>query len=159
MRKLILLLLVCSLCLALAACGSGDATPVSHTFDDLTIQIPQNFIDLSDGDFAQGLDFVFGLDPIAVNGLREEKAVFEAYGLTLDLEAYGNLLRASNNVTDTLAKKDGIWTFTYEANGYTYVVTLWENQDAFWTVQAYCPSKNYGSVKDKMWELLSSVTV
>ena len=114
---------------------------------------------LSDEDFAKGLDFVFGLDPIAVNGLREDKSVFEAYGLALDLETYGNLLRSSNNVTDELAQKDGIWTFTYEASGYTYVVTLWETQDAFWTVQAYCPSEDYNSVKDKMWELLSSVTV
>jgi len=156
MRKLILLLLAFSLCLA--ACGAEETT-VPHTFDDLTLQIPQDFIDLSDEDFAKGLDFVFGLDPIAVNGLREEKATFEAYGLVLDLQTYGNLLRASNNVTDDLAQKDGIWTFTYEASGYTYVVTLWETQEAFWTVQAYCPSKNYGSVKDKMWELLSSVTV
>ena len=156
MRKLILLLLVLSLCLA--ACGA-EADMATYSFHDLTIQIPQDFIDLSDEDFAQGLDFFFGLDPIAVNGLREEKAVFEAYGLTLDLEAYGNLLRASNNVTDTLAQKEGILSFTYEANGYTYVVTLWETQDAFWTVQAYCPTADYSKVKNTMWDILSSVTV
>ena len=156
MRKLILLLLVCVLCLT--ACGAKETT-APHAYEDLTIRIPTDYIDLSDEDFAEGLDFVFGLDPIAVNGLREEKALFEAYGLSLDLETYGDLIRSSNNVSGDLIQKDGIWTFTYEANDYTYVVTLWETEAAFLTVQAYCPSEDYSRAKDKMWEILMSVTV
>ena len=156
MRKLTLLLLVCALCLA--ACGPEPAAP-SYAFDDLSIQIPEDYINLSDEEFASGLDFVFGLDPIAINGLREEKATFEAYGLSLDLESYGNFVILANNLSATLEQKDGIHTFSYESDGFTYVTTIWETEDAFWTVQAYCPSENYAKAKKDMWNILSSVTV
>ena len=156
MKKLILLLLLLSLCLS--GCGHESAAP-SYAVDDLSIQIPEDYINLSDEEFAEGLSFIFGHDPIAVNGLREEKAVFAAYGLELDLQTYGNLLAKSNNVSSELTQKDGIWTFTYESGDYTYVVTLWETEEAFWTVQAYCPTADYSKVKGAMWDILSSVTV
>ena len=156
MRKLILLLLVCVLCLT--ACGAEETT-VPHAYEDLTIRIPTDYIDLSDEDFAEGLDFVFGLDPIAINGLREEKATLEAYGLEVDLQRYAKLLIAANNQSCQPTQTDGIWNFTYEANDMTYVVTLWETEDAFWTVQAYCPTKDYPKVKKDIWNILSSVTV
>lgn len=159
MKRTLTLLLVLVLCIGvLSGCGTQEAA-VSHTYEDLTISLPADFIDLSDEDFAEGLDFVYGLDPIAVNGLREKKATFEAYGLELDLESYGKFVIKANNISGTLEQKDGIWTFTYESGDYTYVVTLWETEKAYWTVQAYCPTENYSKVKKDMWEILSSVTV
>jgi len=156
MKKFFLLLIVLSLCLA--ACGT-ETGPVSHTHKDLTIQIPQDFIDLSGEEFAADLDFVYGLDPIAVNGLREEKATFQAYGVELDLESYGKFILMANNVSSQLQQKDGILTFTYESGEYTYVVTLYETEEAFWTVQAYCPTGDFPKVQKEMWKILSSVTV
>lgn len=156
MRKLLVLLLVFSLCLT--GCSSKTET-AAHTYEDLTIQIPTDYIELTGEEFADSLDFIFGKDPIAINGLREEKATFAAYGLELDLQRYGELIRLSNNVSGDLTQRDGIWTFSYESGGFTYVVTLWETETAFWTVQAYCPNENYGSVKDDMWEILRSITV
>ena len=156
MKKFLLLLVVLALCLA--ACGA-DAQPVSHTYEDLTIQIPEDFIDLSGEEFAADLAFVFGLDPIAVNGLRENKSTFEAYGLNLDLESYGKFILKSNNVSSQLQQKDGILTFTYASGEFTYVVTLHETEEAFWTVQAYCPTEDYAKVKKDIWTILSSVTV
>ena len=156
MKKLVLLLVVLSLCLA--ACGTDVAT-VSHTYEDLTIEIPETYIDLSDEDFAEGLDFVFGLDPIAVNGLREPKATFEAYGLEMDIERYGSLLLKANNVSGRMEQKDGIWTASYESGDFTYVVTLWETEEAYWTVQAYCPTEDFSASQKAMWQILSSVTV
>jgi hypothetical protein len=156
MRKLILLLLVFALCFT--ACGAKETT-APHTYDDLTIRIPTEYVELTGEDFAAGLDFIFGLDPIAINGLREEKATFEAYGLSLDLESYGSFVILANNVSATLEQKDGIHTFSYESGGFTYVTTIWETEDAFWTVQAYCPTENYAKAKKDMWNILSSVTV
>lgn len=156
MKKVLLLLLVFSLCLA--GCGAKEVT-APHSFVDLTIRIPTDYVDLSGEEFAEGLDFVFGKDPLAVNGLREEKALFEAYGLELDLQTYATLLQRSNNTASNLTEKDGILTFTYESGDFTYVVTLWETQDAFWTVQAYCQSVDYDKVRKDIWEILSSVTV
>lgn len=156
MKKLLATLLILSLCLS--GCGHEIAAP-SYAFDDLSIQIPADFINLSEESFAEGLSFVFGKDPIAINGMREEKATFAAYGLDVDLQGYGDLLIKGNNVRAELVQTNGIWNFSYESGGFTYVVTLWETADAFWTVQAYCPTENYSKVKADMWEILSSVTV
>ena len=156
MKRFLALILILSLCLA--GCGSKTETK-AHTFEDLTIQIPTDYIALVGADFASELDFVFGLDPIAVNGLREEKATFAAYGLDLTLEDYAKFIIMANSVAATPEQKDGILTFTYESGGFTYVVTVWETAEAFWTVQAYCPAEDYGKVKSDMWDILSSVTV
>lgn len=156
MRKLIVLLLIFSLCLA--ACGAKTET-VAHTFEDLTIQIPADYVNLSEEDYADGLDFVFGLDPIAINGQREEKATFEAYGLEIDLERYGSLLLKSNNINGKMEEKDGVLSYTYISGDITYVVTLWETEEAFWAVQGYCPTENYAKAKNDMWAILKSITV
>ena len=156
MRKLIPLLLVLSL--FLSGCAHEAANP-SYAFDDLSIQFPEAYINLSEEEFAADFDFVFGLDPIAVSGLREEKSAFEAYGLDLDLENYGSFIILANNVSATLEQKDGIYTFSYTSGDFTYLVTIWETKDAFWTVQAYCPTEDYSKAKSDMWSILSSVTV
>lgn len=156
MKKLLSLLLALILCLA--GCGTEPAAP-SYAFDDLSIQIPAEYINLSDAEFAEDLAFVFGLEPITVNGLREPKATFAAYGLEPNLEQYGQALIKANQVNAVLAEKDGICYFTYEADTYTYLVSLWETKDAFWTVQAYCPTAQYSKVHTDMWEILRSVTV
>ena len=156
MKKALLLLLI--LCMCMSGCGADIAT-APHSFQDLTIQIPVDYIDLSDEEFAQDLSFVFGKDPIALNGHREEKALFAAYGLELDLQRYGDLLMKSNNVTSQLSEKDSILHFSYASGDFTYVVTLWETEEAFWTVQAYCPTQDYNKVQKDIWNILSSVTV
>ena len=153
------LLLALVLCIGLlSGCGAKETT-ASHTHEDLSIAIPLDFIDLSDRSYANGLSFLYGLDPIAVNGLREEKAHMIEHGYDLNLEGYANLILLSNKISSKLTKKDGIWTFSYDTDGYTYVVTLWETHDAFWTVQAYCPTQEYSQVSDQMWQILSSVKV
>ena len=163
MKRIICVLLVILSCLGLCACGKEKVATAPHTYEDITIQLPEDFIDLSDEAFASDLVFIQGKDPIAVNGLREEKALFESYGLELDLLRYAKLVVLSNNLTMQPEEKDGVLTFSYEAVtdgvSYTYVVTLWETKDAYWTVQAYCPTADYQKVKNDIWEILSSVTV
>lgn len=153
-----LLLVLVLLCASLTGCGNRKST-ATYTYDDLTITLPADFIDLSGEAFAAELAFIYGLDPIAINGLRESKSTFAAYGLDVDLERYGQLLISSNNVQAKLEQKDDILFFTYTSNGFSYVVTLWESEEAFWMVQAYCPTENYNTVKSDIWEILSSVTV
>lgn len=159
MKKPAVLLLVFVLCFCVFSGCSDKEQWVTHTYEDLTVSLPADFIDLSNADFATDLTFLYGLEPICVNGLREEKAAFAAHGLELTLQQYGELILLSNNVERLLQQRDGIWTFSYEAAGYTYVVTLWETEGAFWTVQAYCPTTDYGDVEDQMWKILCSVTV
>ena len=163
MKRLLLLILVGILCLAAAGCGTKEPAWVQHTYQDLTISLPENFIDLSREDFAAGMDFLQGLDPIAVNGLREEKSLLAQYGLEPDLQTYAQLVISANELTVSLEEQDNIPYFTYEATAegvsYTYVVTLWETQEAFWSVQSYCPTADYPAAKDTMWTILKSVKV
>ena len=84
MKKLFVLILVISLCLT--GCGVKEAS-VSHSIKDLTIRLPAGYLDLSNEVYAADLDFLFGKDPIALSGLREEKNTFASYGLDLDLES------------------------------------------------------------------------
>ena len=163
MKKFFCAFLAICLCLGLCACGQKEVATVPHTYEDLTIHLPENFIDLSEEAYASGLAFLQGLDPIAVNGIREEKAIFASYGMEMDLARYAKLVTMANNLGVQPVEKEGITTFSYEATtdgvSYTYVVTMWETDAAFWTVQAYCPTANYGSVQNQMWEILASVKV
>ena len=156
MRKLIALLLAFSL--LLVGCGAKTAT-VSYTFEDLSIQLPSDFIDLSGDEFAEGTTFFYGWDPIAVNGIREDKDTLASYGLTLTLEYFTLLIRTANNISSPVQQKDGVQYFTYESSDYTYVVSVWETEDAFWTVQAYCPTENYPEVSNDIWNILRSVNI
>ena len=163
MKKCISVMITLILLLGLCACGQEKVATVAHTYDDLTISLPENFIDLSEEAYASGLSFLQGLDPIAVNGIREEKAIFAEYGLEMDLARYAKLVTMSNNLGVQPVEKDGVLTFSYEATtdgvSYTYVVTVWETDDAFWTVQTYCPTADYSKVQSQLWEILTSVKV
>jgi hypothetical protein len=156
MKKVLLLLLIVSLCLS--GCSAKENT-APHSHEDLTIRIPTDYIDLSGETFEEDLDFVFGKEPVVINGMRDAKETFAAYGLELDLQTYGELLMEVNQVSSQLTQKDGIWNFSYTSGDFTYVVTLWETESAFWTVQAYCPAGEYSKVQKDIWNILSSVTV
>ena len=154
MKKVLLLLLIVSLCLS--GCSAKETT-APHTHEDLTIRIPTDYIDLSGEEYAQDLTFIYGLAPVTVSGLRDDKSMFTEFNL--DLNGYGQLILEINNLSSQLTEQDGIPTFTYEANRYTYLVTLWETEDAYWTVQAFCPTADYEAAKDQMWEILASIKI
>ena len=154
----IFLLALVILCATLSGCFGAEKT-ATYTHDDLTITLPASFINLSEEDFAAELDFVYGLDPITVNGLREPKSTFDAYNANVDLAHYGQLLMSANHVQANLEQQDDCLFFTYTSGGFSYVVTLWETEEAFWMVQAYCPTEDYNKVKGNLWDILSTVTV
>ncbi len=156
MRKSTAALLVLVLCIGLmSGCGAKEPSTL-HTFHDLTILLPLEFLDLSNAAFAKDYDFLFGYDPITVSGLRDEKTLFASYDL--NTERYGMLVMEINGLDSKLTKTDGIWNTVYTSGDYTYVVTFHETKDAFWTVQSYCPTGNYSQASDLMWEILKSVT-
>ena len=156
MRKHFVLLLALVLCITLlSGCGAKE-TSAPHKYEDLTIRLPLEFLDLSGEAYAAEYDFLWGSEFMTVSGLRDEKSLFEAYNL--NIEGYGMLVMVLNDLDCTLTQTDGIWNFSYESDGYTYLVTLRETEKAFWTVQAYCPTEEYSQVQDQMWEILRSVT-
>ena len=159
MRKHFVLLLALVLCITLlSGCGAKETT-APHTYEDLTIRLPIEFLDLSQASYAAEYDFMWGLDPVIVSGLRDEKARFETAGLDLSLEDYGTLILQSNGVSSSLYHTEELLHATYEKSEYIYVVTFWETKNAFWTVQAYCPQEDYQQVIPQIQEILSSVSV
>lgn len=157
MRKHFVLLLALVLCIGLVSGCSAKETTAAYVHQDLTLHLPPAYLDLSDQDYADQYDFFYGLDSVIISGLRDEKSLFD--GFNVDLQVYADLVLTVNELDCELTQADGIRYFTYEAGSYTYVVTLWETGDAFWTVQAYCPTEDYSRVSDQMWEILRSVTV
>ena len=72
MKKVLLLLLIVSLCLS--GCSVKETT-APHTHEDLTIRIPTDYIDLSGEEYAQDLTFIYGLAPVTVSGLDRKSVV------------------------------------------------------------------------------------
>ena len=157
MRKHFVLLLALVLCIGLLSGCSAKETSAPHSHEDLTIRLPLEFLDLSDAAYAAQYNFMYGMEPITVSGLRDAKTMFS--GFDLNLQQYALLVLELNGLDCSLSQTDGIWNFTYEADGYTYMVALYETREAFWTVQAYCPTDSFSQVSSQMWEILKSVTV
>ena len=59
--------------------------------------------------------------------------------------------------------KDGLYTFEYEASNagqtFTYLGAVFEGEEAFWIVQAYCLSDEYEQHQADMMKWLKSVKV
>jgi len=157
MRKCFALLLALMLCIGLLTGCSANETTAQYTHHGLTITLPSEYLDLSEKPYAADYDFMYGLVPVIVSGLQEEKKLF--LDNEMDLEGYGEFMMAANAIAGEWIRKDGVPTFTYEADGYVYTVTLWETEESFWLVQAYCPEKDYSAVSTQIWEILSSIKV
>ena len=146
---LVLALLVC----ALSGCGTGPAERV-YTCHELTVTLPQTFVDLQET--LPQYDMVFSDGRITLAGIREEKALLPS----LTLEAFGQLVIQAHELDCQLLQSDGLTYFYYEAGepAFTYTVGIWETDTAFWSVQTYCRAEDYAAVREDMWQLLKSVT-
>ena len=159
MKRLLALLLVLTICIATVSGCSAKEKFASHTYGDLTISLPVNAVDLSAqySDF----DFLFGCGLVTVGGIREDRALLQAHGIDT-VQQFTELLIHAHQLECQPLKTDGITYFNYEAGQpqqFTYVVTVWETADAFWSVQAYCRAEDYATVRDIMWQYLRSTTV
>ena len=162
MKKCLALMLVAVL---IAGCFPGcaavnTASPVSYTFQELTIRLPMAFVPLNDA-FAE-YDFIFGDGKVTLAGIREDRSQLQALGLASSLEEYSAQLIRAHGLDCQMLQENGITYFNYEAGEeppFIYIVSVWETPEAFWVVQAYCLSEDYAAVKDAMWQYLSSVTL
>ena len=127
---------------------------------ELSVEVPMTYLDLSSQDYAEDLDMMYGDGHVVVAAVRNDRAELESYIEDLTLEGYGELVIEMNELDTGLIQKDGLWTFSYEAdsNGdmFTYVAAVYESDTSFWTVQAYCLTAEYEKYQDTMWEVVSS---
>lgn len=146
----ILFLLIC-----LTGC-SGKPAATEHRFEELRLSLPAAYVNLTGEKAFTEYDFLFSDGTVTLAGIREEKALLPGF----HLQSYGQLVIRAHRLDCQLLQSDGITYFNYEAGvpAFTYVVGLWETEDAFWSVQAYCKSEDYAASREAMWQLLQSVT-
>ena len=153
MRRFLPLLLALTVFL-LGACGTR-----SQAHGDLTVQLPDEFVDLSDESFASDFDFLYQGRGVAVAGIRESRqAVAAAYG-QLDAQQYAALSMKLHGIPGDPVRTDGIWHFSYSAvsNGQqiAYLCAVYETEESFWLVQSYCPAEHYDA--QIMWQYVCCV--
>ena len=158
MKRLFCLAIVIFLCFG-SLCGCNDDTKV-YERSGLSLELPAYFEDKSSESYAGDYTFLYTYGGTGFLGIRENRSDFPSGYENMGLDAYGKFVILGNNLSCELEKKDGFYTFSYEKDTpegkLTYVAILLENEDAFWTVQAYCLSSFYEKNTSFMWDSLTS---
>ena len=115
MRKILVVLLACILLCGCSVDDILDKLPEkTYEHGDVSITLPNSFMDYSSQDMAEGKDFLFANSEMGIAGVREDKKeLYEAFG-EMDAEGYANLIAELYELDASAAEKDGHWSFTYE---------------------------------------------
>lgn len=151
-----LVALLAVLCLIFCGCAVEDQTV---TVDGLTITIPGDYVDCGKEDYAAGYTMVYGSTDGAVMALKESRSVFAEYGLeNMTVEEYVQLLKEGYQLNLVTEESNGAITFTFENQGNTYLAAAYASEDAFWLIQAGCPTGDFKSQEETFRNILNSVT-
>ncbi|MBR6652789.1 MAG: hypothetical protein IKL30_06455 [Anaerotignum sp.] len=153
-----LLTLCLAACLLLTACGGAKTTVFSY--EGLTVEVPRNYKQIT-GAEVDAYTFALANSKASMMGIREEKAIFEAYGLDPTLEEYANMVQAANQKEMDMSTYNGqiMMNFTSTVNGetYEYLASVYESEDAYWVIQCGCRSKDYEKYRGDFFSQLLSV--
>ena len=121
----------------LAGCTDPVGKAVAHK--DLTLILPEDFLDLSGESYAEDADFIYGRHSLVFKGLAEAKTGLQ----DMTLQEYTDQVISANKKTATPKASGEGFLFTYEADVdgavYSYTVATYETQENFWILQFYCP--------------------
>ena len=154
--KLSLLLLLISV--LLIGCGSAPAEQ-EIVCNDLTLVLPATFADFSENGVKEGLAFNYADVDVGVCGSFEGKSYLVQYIPDITPEKYAELFLQTNSMASQVEVVDTIPRFTYNAAGYTYLCGVFESDENFWVVQAYCKQDDYSAHEADMWNYICSVSV
>jgi len=131
--------------------------------DELSITLPGNFLDMSDEEFAQEFEMVYGITNLAVCVIKEPVADLISIFPDMNAEEYAQLAVDTYGLDATVEVIDGIPSFTYEAQAsemeFTYLVGIFKSETNFWMVQCYCNRAEYAQKQSQMWEYITSVKI
>lgn len=151
-----LIALLAVLCLIFCGCAKEDQVV---TVQELTITVPGDYIDCSMEDYAASYTMVYGSKTGAVMALKELRSTFAEYGMeNMSVMEYAELLKEGYQLDTALVESNGMVSFTFENQGNTYLAGAFATEDAFWLIQAGCPSGNFNSQKETLQKILNSVT-
>ena len=124
---------------------------------DLQIDIPDDFIELTQPADGENRDFLFGRDTLIVKGMAEKKSGLKK----MTLEEYTDLMITGNQLDCSATVAANGYRFVYRAavgeGSYTYFSATFEGTENFWSVQCYCPSEDFAKYQQTMEALLNSV--
>ena len=155
------------LCLFLAVgllvgCSAPETPPKDEPIvcKDLALVLPGDFqqMDSQNPDPLVSAIFLFGKDTLTLKGvsvLREGDAQL----MEMTLEQYTAQVISENNLSCAPEKVANGYRFTYEsqADGMTYVCLTVDTAARFWTVQCYCPKKDFSKYADRITAVMDSV--
>ncbi len=149
------LCLVLALCL-LVGCSKAEG---GITCKDLTLTLPDGFMDLSSEFYAGDADLYYGCKTLIVKGLAEEKTGL----IDMTLEQFTGYVIRSNNLTCTPTATEYGYIFTYEApvgeKTYSYTTATFEGKTNFWILQCYCPTENMAEHKADIDAIFNSIAI
>ncbi len=157
-KRIFSLMLVLSLLTCVTACGTK-----SCHIADLTVSLPERYESRMGEAYAADVDFLYDNGTVVLSGIRETReAVSAAFG-PVDAQGYAALSVQLHGLDSQITCRDGLWSFTYEANAegtpLTYLCAVYEGTHSFWLVQAYCKTADFAAQEKDMWKLISSAAV
>ena len=148
-----------TVCLLLILCllGCSASSEITLSCKDLTITLPDIYLDLSKEDYARDVDFLYGRERLIVLGFGEKKSDLNVY----NLDAYTALVLKGNSLSSTLETVEDGYRFTYKMpvvdTEYVYVTGTYEGREHFWVVQCYCPAEYLDTYQQEIDIILDSV--
>ena len=157
MSRRITLLVLSLLLLA----GSLTGCSTQHwRYEELSFTLPSDFQNCSGETYASEFDFLFDNGTVAIAGIRETRQALSWFG-ELDDRQYIDLMIQINGLACQPVQKGGLWCISYEAVSHgvpmTYLCAVYEAQQSFWQVQAYCASADFAVQEKDMWQWILSM--
>ena len=157
------ILKLATLCLVLAvllcACSLPDRV---FTCKNLSITLPGSFADLSSTLDGDDLDFFYMTAKTGITGYRVEKASMTEDAESLTPENFVELMQYSNAHTGKVTHRGDICSYIYTAEtdgeDFTYLVAVFDAEDALWVLQCYCRTAEFSKTEETFWSYLETVT-
>ena len=148
---------ICLLVLVCILTGCSDPVGKQMQYEDLSLTLPADFLDLSEESYAKDADFLYGWRTLVFMGLSEKKANLKE----MTLDEYTGYVISGNKLSCTPTVTGSGYVFTYEAavenTLYTYVTATVEGKTNFWILQFYCPSENLAENQPEIDIILQSI--
>ena len=152
----IVCLFLCIVCLT--ACA--DKT-VSVVCEDLTLTLPESYVNLSNKDYADEFDFLYGVGSEAVLGFRYSRSLLEQKFPDISAKKYAQMFVDQANLSCPVTETDGLVSFVYTATTaegeITYLSAAFMTENNLWIVQFYCPASDYAQKSADFMQYLRCV--
>ena len=129
-------------------------------YEELSFILPGEFQNCSSESYAADFDFLFDNGTVAIAGIRETKQALADFG-AIDAASYTQLVIEHNELSCRSIEQKGLWCFSYAAVSHgtpmTYLCAIYEAEQSFWQIQAYCPTAVFPANEDAMWDWILSM--